>query len=76
MNRLQRIVLLATLSAAAVAARADSVSMDCTAAVNLGHASVGGARERVEEYLELHARAVESGRLPLGPLPAASARAN
>lgn len=73
-------VIWAALAAGPVAAHAAAGSNDCTAQSRPGHVvgtfAGGSAGERVAEYLELHARAVEEGSLSLAPAPVSPRRAN
>ena len=82
MNDLLRIFLFGMLSSAAWAAQAGTAAPACTEAVHLGQAQAANAgfasgQERVDEYLEFHARATEAnGRSPLAARPSARSKTN
>jgi hypothetical protein len=83
MNKVQGILVLGTFAAAIASAHAGSVASECTAGMHLGQrvqtpaAAVASLQERLDEYLELHARAVEAnGRQPLGAWPKAPSETN
>jgi sugar (pentulose or hexulose) kinase len=66
MTRLQGLLVIGALAAAAAGAHAGTAASECTAGMQLGQreqppaSAVATLQERMDEYLELHARAVEA----------------
>jgi hypothetical protein len=83
MNEVQGIVLIATLAVTSAGVQAATATSECTASLHSGQraempaAAVTTIEERVDEYLEFHARAAEAnGRRPLSAWPEAPSRTN
>jgi hypothetical protein len=80
MNTLRAIVLFGILSSTPLAVQAGTAAPACAESVHLRQPQAAGARlasvqERVDEYLEFHARATEAnGRLPLAAWPGARSK--
>jgi hypothetical protein len=82
MNKVDAVVLIAALMAAPASVRAGTATSACTAGMHLGQrsempAAVLTVDERVDEYLEFHARAAEAnGRRQFSAWPDAPSKTN